>query len=79
MIAGSKPRKNSSRLIVAVSLPKDLVELMSNAGSHNRSALIAEAVEMYLRVKEPALYKIMQISRMEADEIVEARDIFLDT
>lgn len=78
MIAGSKPRKNS-RLIVTVSLPKDLVELMSNAGSHNRSALIAEAVEMYLRVKEPALYKIMQISRMEADEIVESRDIFVDT
>ena len=60
MMGGSKPRKNSSRLIVTVSLPKDLVEILNCCSKfHNRSAMVSEAIEWYLRMYEPTLYGML--------------------
>ena len=65
MMAVSKTRKNSSRLIVTVSLPKDLVEVMSAGRFFNRSAVITEAIERYLQVREPTLYDMLLAHRRE--------------
>ena len=55
----------NKRKIVTVSLPADLVEILACGRFYNRSAMITEAIERYLQIREPALYDMLLIHRRE--------------
>ena len=50
--------------VITVSVPEDLLEVIEDLGSWcNRSALVTMALENYIRLKEPAMYKILEMRR----------------
>ena len=57
-------KRGVSKKIVSVSIPADLLEVMEELGDwHNRSAIIVLALEAYIRLKEPTMWKILQMRR----------------
>lgn len=61
-------KDGNKRKIITVSVPEDLVEIMNCCGKfYNRSAMITEAIERYLRMYEPALYNMLITHRREMD------------
>ena len=52
--------------IITVSLPAELLDVLDHYGRwHNRSALIRDALERYIRLEDPSLYKLLLIERGE--------------
>lgn len=57
-------KRGTSKKVVSVSIPADLLEVMDDLGDwHNRSAIIVLALEAYIRLKEPTMWKILQMRR----------------
>lgn len=53
-----------NKKVVSVSIPADLLEVLEDLGGwYNRSALIVQALENYIRLKEPTMWKILQMRR----------------
>ena len=55
----------TKRRIVTVSLPADLVDIIACGRFYNRSAIITEAIERYLQIREPSLYEMLLAHRRE--------------
>lgn len=50
--------------VISVSLPADLLEVLEDCGAwYNRSAMICKAVEEYIRIHEPGMYKLLEVHR----------------
>lgn len=61
MNSGSSPK-----IVVSVSLPADLINIIDEMGSwQNRSKLISMALENYVRIKDPTLWKLLEMRREE--------------
>ena len=58
-------KDGNKKRIITVSLPSDLIEIMECGKFYNRSAVIAEAMERYLQVREPVLYDMLLAHRRE--------------
>ena len=58
----------NKRKIVTVSLPADLVDIMACGRFYNRSAVITEAIERYLQIREPTLYDMLLAHRREDND-----------
>ena len=57
---------NSGRpkIVVSVSLPADLINIIDELGSwQNRSKLITMALENYVRIKDPTIWKLLEMRR----------------
>ena len=54
----------SPKIVVSVSLPADLIEIIDELGSwQNRSKLITLALENYVRIKDPTIWKLLEMRR----------------
>lgn len=54
----------SPKIVISVSVPADLIEILDELGSwQNRSKLITLALESYVRIKDPTLWKLLEIRR----------------
>ena len=54
----------SPKIVVSVSVPADLIEILDELGSwQNRSKLITMALENYVRIKDPTLWKLLEMRR----------------
>lgn len=61
-------KHGACKKVVSVSIPSDLIEIMDELGDwHNRSAIIVQALEAYIRLKEPTMWKILQMRRESND------------
>lgn len=59
MNSGSSPK-----IVVSVSLPADLIQIIDELGSwQNRSKLITLALENYVRIKDPTIWKLLEMRR----------------
>ena len=57
-------KRGTSKKVVSVSIPADLLEVMDELGGwYNRSAIIVKALESYVRLEVPTLWKILQMRR----------------
>ena len=56
----------SPKIVVSVSLPADLIQIIDELGSwQNRSKLITLALENYVRIKDPTIWKLLEMRREE--------------
>lgn len=54
----------SPKIVVSVSLPADLINIIDELGSwQNRSKLITMALENYVRIKDPTIWKLLEMRR----------------
>ena len=54
----------SPKIVISVSVPADLIEILDELGSwQNRSALITISLEQYIRLKDPTLWKLLEMRR----------------
>ena len=54
----------SPKIVISVSVPADLIEIMDELGSwQNRSKLITLALENYVRIKDPTIWKLLEMRR----------------
>lgn len=54
----------SPKIVVSVSLPADLIQIIDELGSwQNRSKLITMALENYVRIKDPTIWKLLEMRR----------------
>lgn len=54
----------TKKKIISVSLPADLLEVLEDCGAwYNRSAMIGRAVEEYIRIHEPGMWKLLEVHR----------------
>lgn len=52
------------KIVVSVSLPADLIQIIDELGSwQNRSKLITLALENYVRIKDPTIWKLLEMRR----------------
>ena len=52
------------KIVVSVSVPADLIEILDELGSwQNRSKLITMALENYVRIKDPTIWKLLEMRR----------------
>lgn len=59
MSSGSSPK-----IVISVSVPADLIEILDELGSwQNRSKLITLALENYVRIKDPTIWKLLEMRR----------------
>ena len=59
MSSGSSPK-----MVISVSVPADLIEILDELGSwQNRSKLITLALENYVRIKDPTIWKLLEMRR----------------
>ena len=59
MNSGSSPK-----IVVSVSLPADLINIIDELGSwQNRSKLITMALENYVRIKDPTIWKLLEMRK----------------
>ena len=49
--------------VITVNLPADLVDIVDHSQWHNRSKLIADALEEYIRCHDIGLYKLLEVMR----------------
>ena len=57
-------KHGACKKVVSVSIPSDLIEIMDELGDwHNRSAIIVQALEDFIRLNEPTMWKILQMRR----------------
>ena len=57
-------KRGTSKKVVSVSIPADLLEVMDELGEwYNRSAIIVKALEAYIRLEVPTMWKILQMRR----------------
>ena len=56
--------RDGKKTIISVSVPADLMEIIDELGSwHNRSALVTMSLEQYIRLKEPTMWKLLEMRR----------------
>lgn len=54
----------SPKIVISVSVPADLIEILDELGSwQNRSKLITLALENYVRIKDPTIWKLLEMRR----------------
>ena len=54
----------SPKIVISVSVPADLIEILDELGSwQNRSKLITVALENYVRIKDPTIWKLLEMRR----------------
>lgn len=59
MNSGSSPK-----MVISVSVPADLIEILDELGNwRNRSALVTMALENYVRIKDPTIWKLLEMRR----------------
>lgn len=59
MSSGSSPK-----IVISVSVPADLIKILDELGNwRNRSALVTMALENYVRLKDPIIWKLLQKRR----------------
>lgn len=52
------------KTVISVSVPSDLLDIIDELGSwQNRSALITMSLESYIRLKDPTLWKLLEMRR----------------
>ena len=52
------------KTVISVSVPSDLLDIIDELGSwQNRSALITVSLENYIRLKDPTLWKLLEMRR----------------
>lgn len=50
--------------VISVSIPEDLIDILDELGSwQNRSKLITLALENYVRIKDPTIWKLLEMRR----------------
>ncbi len=56
--------RDGKKTIISVSVPADLLEIIDELGSwQNRSALVTMSLEQYIRLKEPTMWKLLEMRR----------------
>lgn len=56
--------KDGKKTIISVSVPADLLEIIDELGTwQNRSALITISLEQYIRLKDPTMWKLLEMRR----------------
>lgn len=56
--------KDGKKTIISVSVPADLLDIIDELGSwQNRSALVTMSLEQYIRLKEPTMWKLLEMRR----------------
>lgn len=57
-------RDGNKKTIISVSVPADLLEIIDELGTwQNRSALITISLEQYIRLKDPTMWKLLEMRR----------------
>ena len=57
-------RDGNKKTSISVSVPADLMEIIDELGSwQNRSALVTMSLEQYIRLKEPTMWKLLEMRR----------------
>ena len=57
-------RDGNEKTIISVSVPADLLDIIDELGSwQNRSALVTMSLEQYIRLKEPTMWKLLEMRR----------------
>ena len=54
---------SEKKKVITVNLPADLVDIVNHSLWHNRSKLISDALEEYIRCHDPGLYKLLEVMR----------------
>ena len=50
--------------VISVSIPEDLIDILDELGNwQNRSKLITLALENYVRIKDPTIWKLLEMRR----------------
>lgn len=50
----------SPKIVISVSVPADLINILDELGNwQNRSALVTMALENYVRLKDPTIWKLL--------------------
>ena len=49
--------------VITVNLPADLLNIVDHSSWHNRSKLISDALEEYIRCHDPHLYQLLEVMR----------------
>lgn len=56
--------RDGKKTIISVSVPADLLDIIDELGSwQNRSALVTMSLEQYIRLKEPTMWKLLEMRR----------------
>ena len=56
--------RDGKKTIISVSIPADLLDIIDELGSwQNRSALVTMSLEQYIRLKEPTMWKLLEMRR----------------
>lgn len=56
--------RDGKKTIISVSVPADLMEIIDELGSwQNRSALVTISLEQYIRLKDPTMWKLLEMRR----------------
>ena len=54
---------NEKKKVITVNLPEDLLNIVDHSTWHNRSKLMADALEEYIRCHDPGLFKLLEVMR----------------
>ena len=56
-------KNDTKKKIISVNFPEDLLDIMDHSMWHNRSKMIVDAVEEYIKFHDPSLYKLLEVMR----------------